>query len=291
MLGGVENAERVNSGMRIPNWYRIEKNGIRFYQAWNLQETGLVTHGFSARVGGVSPEPYASLNLGLGTKDDPSNVLANRRAYASVLGVDAERIIVPQQSHGNRVMRVGVLDAGRGALSYASGIPDTDALITNEPGVTLALHFADCVCVFLLDPVRKAIGVVHAGWRGTVAGVVTETLTAMSHEFDTRPEEVIAAIGPAIGRHCYDVNADVAEAFFKAFPHDERVMSFYSSVGKWRVDLKTANLILLLNAGVKQENIAVSEDCTCCNGEDFFSHRRDGTTGRMGGWMALLPFS
>lgn len=277
--------------MRIPNWYRVEKNGIRFYQAWNLQETGLVTHGFSARVGGISPEPYASLNLGLGTEDDPSNVIANQRKYASAIGVDAERIIVPQQSHGNRVVRVGISDAGQGALSYASGIPDTDALITNEPGVTLALHFADCVCVFLLDPVRRAIGVAHAGWRGTVAGVVTEVLAAMSREFGTQPEKVLAAIGPAIGRHCYDVNADVAEAFFKAFPHDERVMRFYSLVGKWQVDLKTANRILLLNAGVKQENIAVSEDCTCCNIEDFFSHRRDGKTGRMGGWMALLPFS
>lgn len=277
--------------MRIPNWYRVEKNGIRFYQAWNLQETGLVTHGFSARVGGISPEPYASLNLGLGTEDDPSNVIANRRKYASAVGVDAERVIVPQQSHGKRVVRVGMSEAGQGALSYASGIPGTDALITNEPGVTLALHFADCVCVFLLDPIRRAIGVAHAGWRGTVAGVVTEVLAAMSREFGTQAEKVVAAIGPAIGRHCYDVNADVAVAFFKAFPHDERVMRFYSLVGKWQVDLKTANRILLLNAGVKQENIAVSEDCTCCKIEDFFSHRRDGKTGRMGGWMALLPFS
>lgn len=272
--------------MRLPNWYRVERNGVRFYQAWNLQESGLVKHGFSTRTGGVSPEPYESLNLGLGTDDDPSNVIANRRAFASALGIDADRIIVPRQGHGTRVVRVSAADAGKGARACADGIPETDALVTNEPGVTLALHFADCVCVFLLDPVKKAIGVAHAGWRGTSGKIVLAAVEAMSNEFGSDPDTLLAAIGPAINRHCYEVGPDVASEFFRVFLHDERVMT-QASTAKWWLDLKTANRLLLLEAGLRQESIAVSDQCTSCDRDEFFSHRRDGPTGRMGGWMAL----
>jgi YfiH family protein len=272
--------------MRLPNWYRVERNGVRFYQAWNLQKSGLVKHGFSTRTGGVSPEPYESLNLGLGTDDDPLNVIANRRAFASALGIDPTRIVVPKQSHGGRVARVSAADAGRGAREYDDGIPETDALVTNESGVTLALHFADCVCVFLLDPVKRAIGVAHAGWRGTAEKIVQATVEAMSGEFGSDPGTLLAAVGPAINRHCYEVGPDVASELSRVFPHDERVMT-QASTAKWWLDLKTANRLLLLEAGLKQENIAVSDQCTSCDRDEFFSHRRDGPTGRMGGWMAL----
>ncbi len=272
--------------MRIPNWYREEEEGIRFYRAWNVHETGLVVHGFSTRAGGVSPEPYESLNLGLGTDDGTANVLENRRRFAAALHVDPERLVVPKQVHGGNVTRVTAADAGRGALSYTGGVPDTDALITNDPGVTLALHFADCVCIFLLDPANRAIGVAHAGWRGTAAGIVTNTVEAMAREFGTKPADLVAAIAPAISRCCYEVGPDVARQFFRVFPYDDRVMKL-SSTDRWRVDLKTANLILLERAGLDPHSVAVSDACTCCGRDEFFSHRRDGPTGRMGGWMAL----
>jgi YfiH family protein len=274
--------------MRIPNWYRVDANGLRFYQAWNLHASGLVTHGFSARMGGVGSAPFDTLNLGYGTNDDPAAVTSNRRAFAEALQIDPARLVVPQQAHSGNVRRVDESDAGSGALSYAAGIPETDALITSVPNLPLALHFADCVCVFLLDPANGAIGAVHAGWRGTVQGVVTNTIDAMRKEFDTDPKLLLAAIGPAICRHCYDVDEDVAREFFGAYPHDERVMK-QSGSAKWRVDLKRANLILLESAGVEDANVALSDECTSCNREEFFSHRRDGgETGRMGGWMCLI---
>lgn len=274
--------------MRVPNWYRNESDGVRFYRAWHLHETGLVVHGFSARTGGVSHQPYQSLNLGLGTNDEPADVLVNRERFASVLGLDAEQLVAPVQVHSNAVARVTASDAGSGARSCASGIQDTDALITSEPGLCLALHFADCACVFLLDPLRRAIGVAHAGWRGTVGGVIVRTVAAMSSEFGSQPTELLAAIGPSIGRCCYEVGPDVAHEFFRAFPHDERVMK-QAGADKWRVDLKTANRLQLERAGLDTGNIVVSDECTCCDRDEFYSHRRDGETGRMGGWMALLP--
>ncbi len=273
--------------MRIPNWYRVESNGIRFYQAWNLHAAELVRHGFSARPGGVSGEPYDTLNLGLHTQDDPENVIRNRRAFAEALGDDATSIVVPAQAHSSNVVRVGAQEVGSGALGHATAIPDTDALITNARGVTLALHFADCVPVFLVDPVNKAVGLVHAGWKGTAAGIAREAIGAMRRDFGTNPRELHAAVGPAICRHCYDVGEDVAGELFAAFPHDERVVR-QSGSSKWRADLKTANLILLVNAGLDAGNIAVSDKCTSCSRDEFFSYRRDGETGRMGAWMRLI---
>lgn len=273
--------------MRLPNWYRVENNGVRFYKAWNLEASRMVAHGFSTRIGGVSEQPYATLNLGLAVDDDPEAVLANRRAYASALEIDPARIVVPQQIHSSAVRVVTESDAGSGAVDHSSAIPDTDALITNVPNLPLALHFADCVCIFLLDPVNRAIGVAHAGWRGTVAKIVTKTIEAMKQNYDSDPAMLQAAIAPSICRCCYVVGEDTAREFFKAFPHDSRIIS-QSSTDKWFVDLKNANRILLRQAGLHSCNIAVSEECTSCNSTDFFSYRRDGKTGRMGGWMALL---
>lgn len=272
--------------MRLPNWCRLDRGGVRFYSAWNFQSSGLVKHGFSTRIGGESLTPFDTLNLGLTVEDDKYSVLRNRRAFALALGLDADRIVVPNQVHGKIVRLVTASDAGKGALDHADSIPDTDALITNTPNLTLSLHFADCGSVFLLDPVNKAIGLVHSGWKGTAAKIVTETIQAMVREFGSDPKKLLAAIGPSIGRCCYDVGEDVAMQLFKAFPHDERVISRFST-GKWSADLKMANLILLRNAGVEDSNIAISEHCTCCCPDEFFSYRRDGKTGRMGGWLSL----
>lgn len=273
--------------MRLPNWYRVEDAGTKFYRAWNLQATGMVAHGFSTRLGGSSDDPYATLNLGLTVVDDPVAVLANRRTYASAIGVDCERIVVPDQVHSSVVRLVGEESAGAGATDHSLAIPGTDALITNVPNLPLALHFADCACILLLDPEMRAIGVVHAGWKGTIAKIVSNTVEAMTREFSTDPTELLAAIGPSIGRCCYDVGEDVARQFFKTFDGDERVVNQFSS-SKWRIDLKTANRILLWQAGVLDQKIAVSEHCTCCSKNEFFSYRGDGRTGRMGGWMSLV---
>lgn len=273
--------------MRLPNWYRVEENGMRYYRAWNLYASRMVAHGFSTRMGGVSREPYNTLNLGLTVDDDPQAVLANRRVFAGALCIDSERIVVPRQVHSDIVKVVTEADAGSGALDHATAIADADALITNAPNLPLALHFADCVCIFLLDPVNRAIGVVHAGWRGTVAKIVVAAVDAMKREYGSNPGDIQAAISPSIGRNCFVVGEDTALEFFKTFPHDSRILS-QSSTDKWFADLKNANDILLRQAGVPSGNIAISQECTSCNADEFFSYRRDGKTGRMGGWMSLL---
>jgi hypothetical protein len=271
--------------MQLPNWYRVEENGVRYYRAWNLHTSRMVSHGFSTRIGGVSKEPYNTLNLGLAVDDEPEAVLANKRAFSAALNIDPERIVVPRQVHSN-IVRV-VTEADAGALDHSTAVADADALITNVPNLPLALHFADCVCIFLLDPVNRAIGVVHAGWRGTVSKIVSVAVDAMTREYGTKPGDIQAAIAPSICRCCFVVGKDTAEEIFKAFPHDSRILS-QSSTDKWFADLKNANEVLLRQAGVPVANIAISEECTSCNSSEFFSYRRDGKTGRMGGWMSLI---
>ena len=273
--------------MRLPNWYGVDADGLKYYRAWHFHASGLVKHGFSTRIGGVSDSPFDTLNLGLAVEDDPSKVIQNRRKFASALEIDLNRIVVPKQVHGNAVRVVTEADAGRGSIDLDSSVDEVDALITNVPNLPLALHFADCVSIFLLDPANKVIGLAHAGWKGTAAKVVTATVEAMVNEFGSDSRTMLAAIGPAIGRCCYEVAEDTARQLFKAFPYDERVIKQFSTT-KWRADLKTANLMLLIEAGLEDSNIAISEVCTSCNGLEFFSYRRDGNTGRMGGWISLV---
>lgn len=273
--------------MRIPNWYRVDADGLRYYQAWNFHASGLVRHGFSTRIGGASEMPFDTLNLGLAVEDNPEKVIKNRQLFAAALDIDLGRIVVPKQVHGNTVRVVTEMDAGCGSMSSVSTVAEVDALITNVPNLPLALHFADCVSIFFLDPVNKAIGMAHAGWKGTAAKIVTATVEAMMSEFGSDPKTMLAAIGPAIGRCCFEVAEDAAKPLFQAFPYDERVLKQLSTA-KWRADLKTANLMLLIEAGFEDRNIAISEKCTSCNGHEFFSYRRDGETGRMGGWMSLV---
>ena len=272
--------------MRIPNWYRVDEGSLGYYTPWHITASGIADCAFSTRKGGSSKGIYGSLNLSLAVGDEREAVLANRRALAVALNVDPDRIVVPNQVHSNAVRVVTEADAGSGAIDHSTAIPDTDALVTNTPNIPLALTFADCVCVFFVDPVNRAIGIAHAGWRGTVERIAAATVEVMVREFGTDPVQLLAAISPAIERHCFEVSEDVARSFFKVFPHDERVLK-QSSNTKWRVDLKTANFIQLQRAGLDASNIAVSEQCTSCNGDEFFSYRRDGETGRMGGWLSL----
>lgn len=264
----------------------MEAGQLAYYSPSHFCASGLVDCGFSTRSGGVSNGRYKSLNLSLAVGDDYEHVLENRRLFAAALNLDPNRIVVPDQTHSANVCLVRKADAGRGAIDHSTAIPDTDALITNVPEIPLALHFADCVGVFLLDPVNKAIGVAHAGWRGTVDGIVVATVEAMTREFGTNPGELLAAIAPSIERHCFEVGEDVAELFSTLFRGDERILTPSSST-KWRVDLRAANMIMLERAGLDDSNIAVSELCTSCDSSELFSYRRDGDTGRMGGWLSL----
>lgn len=261
---------------------RRRRDGVHVWQVEQWAEQGLL-HGFSDRTGGVSRGPYESLNLGLHVGDDAVNVLENRRRLCAAVGVDPGSLVVGEQIHGAHVAVATEDDKGRGAFSLDDVVPGVDALITDEPGVVLFALYADCVPVFLYDGRRRAVGLAHAGWKGTAAGVARRTLQAMTDSFGTRPEDCFAAIGPAIGPCCYEVGEEVARLFAAANP---RLVVEPDAVS--RVDLWAANELQLIEAGVPREHIASARLCTRCLNETFFSHRaQGGLAGRMAAFIGL----
>ena len=248
----------------------------------------LLLAGCTGRGGGVSEAPYASLNLGLHVGDDPRAVGENRHRVAQVLGVEFSAFAVGRQVHGGEVRVVTAADRGGGALTADDAFPDTDALVTRERGIVLAVLLADCVPVILFDPLTPAIGVVHAGWKGTVAHIVRNAVVGMQRELGSDPHSLLAVIGPSIGPASYEVSADVAERARAEFP-DEGIVRPHGSGhtpgnDKYLLDLWGANAADLLAAGVPRERIEVAGvDTFQCSGQ-FFSHRRQQPTGR---FMAL----
>ena len=212
----------------------------------------------TARSGGVSSGPYATLNLSLSVGDDPALVLENRRRLATALGAGPEDFVFARQVHGSGVRVVGEADAGSGAFSLDDAIPDADALVTRSPGVLLAILTADCVPIVLHDPVAGVLACVHAGWRGTVARVSAAALAAM-RTLGSRPSQVIAGVGPAASPARYQVGADVHQAVTDAFgpaaPHFIRPDDIPD---RWLLDLWAANQFLLLEAGVPAAQVHVT---------------------------------
>ncbi len=188
----------------------------------------LLLAGCTGRGGGVSEAPYASLNLGLHVGDDPRAVVENRHRVAQALGVELSAFAVGRQVHGGEVRVVIAADRGGGALTADDAFPDTDALITRERGIVLAVLLADCVPVILFDPLTPAIGVAHAGWKGTLAHIVRNAVVGMQREFGSDPLSLLAAIGPSIGPASYEVSADVAERLRAEFP-DEGIVRPHGS--------------------------------------------------------------
>lgn len=251
-----------------------------------LEDTGLVSHAFSTRLGGVSKGDFATMNFSFTRGDDRDDVLENYRRMAAALGVDRERMVLTWQTHTTNVRRVTEEDEGKGIVRDRD-YRDVDGLITDIPGITLVTFFADCVPLYFLDPVHKAIGLSHSGWRGTVKRMGQVTVDAMKEAFGTRPEDIIACIGPSICGDCYEVGEEVADEFADAFHekyHD--VILLKKQNGKYQLDLWKANEIVLKEAGIKGDNLAVTNICTYCNPQLLFSHRR--TAERRGNLCAFL---
>jgi len=249
--------------------------------------TGLVAHAFSTRLGGVSPAPYDSLNLGFHVGDDPRHVLANRRLACGALGIDAGRLVAGRQVHGDRVVTVDAAEAGRGARSEEDALPEVDALVTAAPNVPLSSYYADCVPLFFLDPVRRVAALAHAGWKGTVLRIGAKTVRHMEQYHGSRPGDVLAAVGPSIGPCCYEVDAPVMEAVNNCLPNAQG-LARPGRPGRWWLDLPEVNRRILLEAGIRRANITVAGYCTACRGELFFSYRRQkGRAGRMASLIML----
>lgn len=243
-------------------------------------------HGVSTRLGGLSRPPFATLNLGLKTADDPDAVNLNRKLFCQAVGVPLDRLVTAQQVHGSQVFVVEKQDAGRGGDSYETAIAGTDALVTAQPGVPLMLFYADCVPVLIYDPAQRVVAVSHAGWKGTVAKIAQKTVAVMQEKFGTRPADCVAAIGPSIGPDCYEVDQPVIDELQAAFSWWEELVVPRGE--RWLLDLWQANRRQLEEIGLDARNIEVSGVCTQCNSALFYSHRGDGGgTGRMGAIIML----
>lgn len=281
-----------------------------------LDDTGLVKHLFSTRMGGVSRGIFGSLNLGFGRGDEERNVLENFRRVGAVLGTTPENMVRSSQTHTTNIKVVTGSDRGKGIV-FPNEEADIDGLLTQEKGLVLVTSYADCVPLYFVDPVKEVIGLAHSGWRGTAGRIGACMVEKMKAEFGTRPEDIVAAIGPSICRECYEVSEDVATRFLELegelqealcmiqqsgiydsaeknstgnasdmCKHPDKIVTAGKASGKYQQDLWLANAAILVDAGICPEKLSITDICTCHNPEYLFSHRA--SQGKRGGLCAFL---
>ena len=246
------------------------KNGVTFLTADALSG---VCHGFSTRLGGVSPAPWDSMNLGISRGDSPENVTENYRRFCAALGADVHRVVLSHQIHEDVVHHVTEADTGKG-LWRERDYPSVDGMVTDVPHLPLVVFSADCNVILLYDPVRRAIGACHAGWRGTALGIAAKTVQEMTRLFGCDPAQIRAAIGPAIRQCCFETDGDVPEALRAALGTDADPYITWDG-HKYHIDLQGINALWLRRTGVAQPDI--SDDCTACRPDLYWSHRRMGS--------------
>jgi hypothetical protein len=260
--------------------HRLHHDSIVYFQFESLTPHP-VAHGIFGRQGGVSQPPFDTLNVGLTVGDQPAAVAENLKRVQQAVDAEETTLVWPSQVHGATVARVS-------AASPPTTPPEADGLITDDPGVSLMMRFADCVPLLLYDPVHHALGMAHAGWRGTVADVAGETVRAMTAAYGTRPADLIAGIGPSISGARYEVGPEVFTAADDQFGPaiDDALLPPHGESTNPHFDLWAANRIALQRAGVR--SVEVSGLCTYQNPADFFSYRRDGRrSGRFGALARL----
>ena len=263
-----------------------EKNHVPYIQFKNLSATGIVKHGFSTRKGGVSTGIFSSMNLNFKRGDDPDAVMENYRRMAAALNMRVEDMVLSDQAHTTNVRVITEEDRGKGILK-PQDYSDVDGMITNVPGIVLVTSYADCVPLYFVDPVRKAIGLSHSGWKGTVGHIGQKTVWKMHEVYGSEPKDIVAAIGPSICQSCYEVSDDVAEAFRANFTADEAAdILLDKGNGKYQLDLWKANWYVLTDAGILPEHLSVTDLCTACHPDLLWSHRK--TNGQRGGLSAFL---
>lgn len=247
-----------------------------------LENSGVVNHGFSTRLGGASTGHCASMNISTSRGDDPAAVEENRKRIAQAIGVKPEHMVYTQQTHTTNVAVVTAADRGK-------ILPETDGMITKDPEVCLVTFYADCVPLYFVDPVKKVIGLSHSGWRGTVNKMANVTISKMQQEFGCNPKDILAAVGPSICQDCYEVSEDVIEKFRENYKEEYWPDLFYQKEnGKYQLNLWKANEYNFLDAGIKKEHIAVTNVCTCCNPDVLFSHRITGfNRGNLSAFLSL----
>ncbi len=265
----------MNTGVDV---FPVRSGQVPLITVPGWEQWSWLLHGFSTRQGGVSSEPYDALNLGNHVGDAPERVQENRRLWLTGLQASAYGEVYVQQVHGKRV---AVVDQP-GPVTAADGV------VTNSHGLVLHVMVADCLPLLLVDPQTKAIGAVHAGWRGTVLDIAGEAVRTLQQAFGSDPAEVRVALGPGIGSCCYFVDAPVINAVKQLDVDWQQAVVPTDLEGQWLLDLPLLNALLLIKAGVQPQHISFSNLCTVDRPDLFYSHRRDNScTGRLLGSIAI----
>lgn len=255
-----------------------------------LEQTGLVRHLFSTRLGGVSKDIYSTMNLSYTRGDEREAVDENFRRIAGILQCELSDIVCSDQTHTVN-LKVAVKEDGGKGIIQPRDYTDIDGLLTDEPGIVLATFYADCVPLYFVDTRKRAIALAHSGWRGTVARMGRCVTEKMREVYGSDPADIVAAIGPSICQECYEVSEDVADAFAQEFrmPGQADKILLNKGNGKYQLDLWQANEIVLEEAGIPADQIQVTDICTCHNSEYLFSHRASkGRRGNLGAFMGLI---
>lgn len=270
--------------LKSQNLEVAQKGDLLYIKFPKLSATNKVRHAFSTRYGGVSKGDCSSMNLSFNRGDDREAVLKNYKILCSAEGIDTKNLVLSAQTHTNNVITVTEKDCGTGITKPS--FQDVDGLITNCKNVALVTQYADCTPLLFCDPVKEVIATSHAGWRGTTKLIGKVTVEKMVKEFGCNPDNIIAAIGPCIGKCCYEVDDPVFNAFKEI---DFLNLSDFLTPkpnGRYMLDLVEANRRILINAGINPQNIDVSDICTNCNCEHLHSHRATG--GKRGNLAAII---
>lgn len=259
-------------------------NGVVYLTFPLLEKAGGNKHAFSTRFGGVSKGKFSSMNFNFSLGDNTDDVLENYRRFCVAFGADSKNCVLSQQTHTNNVRIVSFEDKGKGIYRECD-YSNIDGLVTDEKGLVLVTQYADCTPLVFFDPVKKVVGTSHAGWRGTVQEIGKETVELMCQRFGSNPKNILCGIGPNIAQCCYEVDDPVIDRVKSLSYLDLESCYTEKSPGKYMLNLKEVNRQILINCGIKPENIDVADLCTCCNSSVFHSHRA--TNGNRG-TLALM---
>ena len=263
-------------------------HGVVFHTADAFTSAGGVAHGFATRRGGVSAAPFDSLNLGLSRPDQREAVRENYRRFCAAIGTDVTSLVMTQQVHEDAIReatRADVLPDLLDPIPY-----QVDGLVTNQPGLCLTIYYADCIPVLLYDPVQKAIAAVHSGWRGTSLGIAPQAVARLTDLYGSRPENILAAIGPGIGPCCFETHDDVPTAMAHRLGDGAAPYCKPLENGKFAVDLKGLIHWQLCQAGLTPDHVDTLSLCTACHPELYWSHRKMGDQrGNQAAMIQLLP--
>ena len=262
-----------------------QTNGVLYYTFPSFDAIDFIRHGFSTRLGGVSEGIWHSMNLSFTRGDDETAVRENFKRFCGAIGTDYHRAVVSAQEHHIVIRNVTAEDAGSGVI-FDRPYTDVDGLITDVPGLTLVTQYADCVPLFFVDPVRRVVATAHAGWKGTVAQIGAVTVSQMCRDYGCKAKDVLAAIGPSIGPCCFEVDAPVYEQFSELTVFDRAC--FNRRGEKFDINMWEVNRRILIDAGILPEHITVTDLCTKCHPDIFWSHRIFGKDrGSLAGFIAI----